>query len=333
MTRSGIVLAGTVILDIVNVIDHWPQEERLASILRTEYGAGGPPHNAAAALIKLGASFPVTCIGAVGDDSYGEIFLRQASDYGLNISTIKAVAGAITSHTHVMSSAATGRRTFFYQSGVNDRLEPSELFPVNLKAKIFYAGSPGVARSMDDNGGWVKLLSTAKSKGFETALELVPMPHEILRELVPPCLPHIDILVINDHVASGITGIEVAPDAQLDTEKCVAACRILLEMGVSKVAVIHHPAGAVAMLKNGTVEKRGSVKINESEIVGSVGAGDAFYAGFLYGWHENWQLGQCLELGNAAAATSLFSVTTSASIRTVEESLRFAKERGLNRLQ
>lgn len=330
MTRSGIVLAGTVILDIVNVIDHWPQEERLASILRTEYGAGGPPHNAAAALIKLGATFPVSCIGAVGDDSYGEIFLKQASDYGVDISTINAVAGAITSHTHVMSSAATGRRTFFYQSGVNDLLEPAELFPVNSKAKIFYCGSPGVARSMDENDGWVKLLSKAKSKGFETALELVPMPHEILRKLVPPCLVHTDILVINDHESTGITGIDVAPEAQIDTEKCVAACRVLLEMGVAKVAVIHHPAGAVAMLKDGTVEKRGSIKIKESEIVGSVGAGDAFYAGFLCGWHENWELGRCLELGNAAAATSLFSVTTSASIRTVDECLEFAEERGIH---
>ncbi len=332
MARSGIVLAGTVILDIFNVIDHWPQEERLASILRTEYGAGGPPHNAAAALVKLGASFPVTCIGAVGSDAYGEIFLTQAAAYGLDISTIRRVNDAITSHTHVMSSASTGRRTFFYQSGVNDLLEPQDLYSSQSNAKIFYVGSPGVARKMDETGGWVSLLANAKSNGFQTALELVPMPHEILRKLVPPCLIHTDILVINDHEATAITGIDVAPNGILDPQKCIAACHVLLDMGVTKVAAIHHPSGAVAVLQNRSVEMCGSLTINEYEIVGSVGAGDAFYAGFLYGWHENWDLGKCLELGNAAAATSLFSVTTSASILSVEACLALAKQRGHRRL-
>ncbi len=329
MSRSGIILAGTVILDIVNVIDHWPQEERLASILRTEYGAGGPPHNAAAALIKLGAAFPVSCLGAVGDDAYGEILLNQARGYGLDVSNLPKFENAVTSHTHVMSSAATGRRTFFYQSGVNDLLEPHDLFPKTSNAKIFYAGSPGAARKMDETGGWARLLSQAKSDGFQTAMELVPMPHEVLRVLVPPCLAHTDILVINDHEAAGITGIDVAPNDMLDVERSIRACQKLLELGVGMVAGIHHPSGAVAVAIDGSIEKRGSLRVESQEIVGSVGAGDAFYAGFLYGWHERWELGRCLELGNAAAATSLFSVTTSASIRTVDECLAFANERGL----
>ncbi len=332
MSRSGIVLAGTVILDIVNVIDHWPHEEHLASILRTEYGAGGPPHNAAAALLKLGARFPVSCRGAAGDDAFGDILLGQASGYGLDISGLRRVPNSVTSHTHVMSSAATGKRTFFHQAGVNDLLDQRMLFPEGSTAKIFYAGSPGVARKMDETGGWAALLSQAKSKGFETALELVPMPHEVLYALVPPCLEHTDILVINDHEAMGITGIDVVKDGKLDVAEASKACRKLISMGVSKVAAIHHPDGAVAVLSDGTVEVRGSVHIETNEIIGSVGAGDAFYAGFLYGWHEGWTLGACLELGNAAAATSLFSVTTSASIRSVEECLAFAKERGVRDL-
>ncbi len=78
MTRSGIILAGIVVLDIVNIIDHWPAEETLAFIDRTEYAAGGPPHNAGAGLLKLGATFPVTLLAVAGDDSYGEIMLASA---------------------------------------------------------------------------------------------------------------------------------------------------------------------------------------------------------------------------------------------------------------
>jgi hypothetical protein len=68
MTRQGIVLAGIVVLDIVHIIDHWPAEETLAFIDRTEMAAGGPPHNAAAGLLQLGADFPVTLLATSGSD-------------------------------------------------------------------------------------------------------------------------------------------------------------------------------------------------------------------------------------------------------------------------
>ena len=42
MTRRGIVLAGIVVLDIVHIIDHWPAEETLAFIDRTEYRGRRP---------------------------------------------------------------------------------------------------------------------------------------------------------------------------------------------------------------------------------------------------------------------------------------------------
>jgi sugar/nucleoside kinase (ribokinase family) len=332
MARSGIILAGTVILDIVNVIDHWPQEERLASILRSEYGAGGPPHNAAAALVKLGADFPISCRGAVGTDAFGDILLGQAKGYGLDIAGFERIEGAVTSNTHVMSSAATGKRTFFHHAGANDLLRSDWLLPGTSNAKIFYLGSPGVARGLDESDGWATLLKRARLQGHETALELVPMPHDVLRALVPPCLPHTDILVINDHEATGITGIDVIKEGGLDVDLTIKACNALLSLGVSKVAAIHHPDGAVAITHEGAIEKRGSLHIETSEIAGSVGAGDAFYAGFLFGWHEGWPLGKCLELANAAAATSLFSLTTSASIRKVDACFEFARERGFRPL-
>ena len=72
-----------------------------------------------------------------------------------------------------------------------------------------------------------------------------------------------------------------------------------------------------------------SVNVPKSEIVGTVGAGDAFYAGMLFGLHEDWPLDQCLALANASAATSLHSATTSASIRPLKDCLAYAAEKGL----
>jgi sugar/nucleoside kinase (ribokinase family) len=48
----------------------------------------------------------------------------------------------------------------------------------------------------------------------------------------------------------------------------------------------------------------------------------------LLGIHEGWTIEACLDLGNAAAATSLQAATTSASIRPWAECLAYAREHG-----
>lgn len=329
MTRRGIVLAGTVILDIVTIVDHWPAEETVALIQRTEHGAGGPPHNAAAGLVKLGAPFPVTLLGSVGDDDYGSIFCAKAAALGLETAPLRKVAGAITSHTIVMSSAATGRRTFFHQAGVNATLALDDLLPPDEAARLFYVGAPGIARGLDETAGWPRLLREGRARGFKTCLELVSVAPQVLRDLVRPCLPHCDYLVVNDFEAGAIAGLAVTRDGRLDWDAAARACRRLLEMGVAGLAAIHHPDGAVAVSAGGEEARRGSVIVPTQDIAGSVGAGDAFYAGVIFGIHEGWPLPRCLDLGNAAAATSLHSPTTSASIRPWAECLAYAEACGL----
>jgi sugar/nucleoside kinase (ribokinase family) len=330
MTRRGIVLAGVVVLDVVHLIDHWPAEETLAFIERTAFAAGGPPHNAAAGLLKLGADFPVTLLATAGDDAYGERLLASARSYGLDTSHVSILKGSVTSHTHVMSCLDTGRRTFFAQMGCNNEMTAAHLMPPeNSSAKLYYLGSPGLARSMDESDGWRTLLTAARARGMKTCLELCPAPADALRQHVTPCLPLSDYFVVNDYEAGSLTGIDIAPAGRLDWRAAEQACRRLLDMGVAELAGVHHPDGAVALRRNGEIAKRPSVKVDAGEIAGSTGAGDAFYAGVLLGLHEDWPLERCLDLGNAAAATSLHSPTTSASIRPWGECLAYATRKGL----
>lgn len=330
MTKRGIVLAGIVVLDIVHIIDHWPAEETLAFIDRTEMAAGGPPHNAAAGLLQLGADFPVTLLATSGSDTYGATMLASARGYGLDTERVTVIPGAVTSHTHVMSCKDTGRRTFFAQLGCNNLMQVEHLMPPeDSNAKIYYLGSPGTARALDKGDGWRTLLSAARARGMMTCLELCPVPADDLRQLVPPCLPLCDVFVVNDYEAASITEVDVAPRVRLDWHAAEEACRKLLAMGVRELACVHHPDGAVAVTRNGEVSKRPSVRVDQSEIAGATGAGDAFYAGVLFGLHEDWSLKRCLDLGNAAAAMSLHSPTTSAGIRPWAECLEYAKAKGL----
>jgi sugar/nucleoside kinase (ribokinase family) len=329
VTRSGIVLAGTIVLDIVHMIDQWPDEEQIAFIRQTIEAPGGPPHNAAAGLVKLGAEFPVTMICVVGDDAAGDTFMRIAGELGLDTAHVIRVKGHSTDVTHVMTSKATGKRTFFFHPGANGTITADQMLPPDDSAKIFYLGSPGISTSMDASDGWRKTLQAARHRGFKTCMELCPVPPELQRTQTLPCLPLLDYFVINDSEAEILSGQSVTENGQLNVALAVRAAQILLDKGVHELVSIHHPEGAIALRKNGDSAFAPAVNVPRDEIIGTVGAGDAFYAGMLLGIHENWSLDRCLSLANAAAATSLHSATTSSSIRLWTECLDYAKAKGL----
>lgn len=329
MTRSGIATAGTVVLDIVHMIERWPEEEQIAFIRETIEAPGGPPHNAAAGLVRLGADFPVSMICVVGDDAAGNTFISKTKESGLDPSGIIRAAGHSTDCTHVMTSMATGKRTFFYRPGANGTITAEQMLPTNDSAKIYYLGSPGISTSLDASDGWREILRTVRARGFKTAMELCPVPPDLQRTKVRPCLPLLDYFIINDSEAEAVSGVAVTHVDRLDWSTAEQSCRVLLELGVNELVAIHHPDGAIAMRKSGEVARAASVNVPQNEIIGTVGAGDAFYAGMLFGIHGNWSLEQCLALGNAAAATSLHSATTSSSIRPWAECLAYAKAKGL----
>lgn len=327
--RSGIVLAGTVVLDIVHMIEHWPDEEQIAFIRETIEAPGGPPHNAAAGLVKLGAPFPVTLQCLLGDDAAGDTFTRIAGSYGLDTAHIIRVPDQTTDATHVMTSRATGKRTFFFRPGANATMTAEQLLPPDGSGKIYYLGSPGLSSSMDASDGWRQALRAARARRYKTAMELCPVPPDLQREQVRPCLPLLDYFIVNDSEAEAVSGIPVTVDGRFDRSSAERACAMLLSLGVNDLACIHHPHGAVAMRHGGETLFAAAVNVPKSDIVGTVGAGDAFYAGMLFGLHEEWPLSQCLALANASAATSLHSATTSASIRPWRDCLAYAAEKGL----
>ena len=59
-------------------------------------------------------------------------------------------------------------------------------------------------------------------------------------------------------------------------------------------------------------------------IAGSVGAGDAFVAGFLYGIHEDWSIADSIELAHAAAAACLRAVNTVDGVESIAACRQFA---------
>lgn len=96
--------------------------------------------------------------------------------------------------------------------------------------------------------------------------------------------------------------------------------------GVRQRVVIHCPEGAWGEAANEEGRWIPSWRLTQEEIIGSVGAGDAFCAGFLYGCHESLPLAESIYLAHACARASLLAANAIDGAKTLEELTRFIQE-------
>src|SRR5260221_9711732 len=82
--RNGLLAGGNWIIDQVKMIDVYPGPEQLANIREYAQGTGGAPYNVLVDLAKLGASFPLSGAGLVGEDVLGKSILTSCQQYGID---------------------------------------------------------------------------------------------------------------------------------------------------------------------------------------------------------------------------------------------------------
>ena len=332
-SRRGIVTGGTWCVDRNRAIDAWPHEDGVAEILAAEIYGGGSACNLALDVKKLDPAFPVATIGLVGDDADGRFLRSQADAHGIDRTQLIATSAAETQFTDAYVSKRSGRRTHIFFQGTGALLTPDHFDLARTDARILHLGLPGAHRLMDqpwqdDPNGWVTVLRRARAEGLETNLELFSIAPERIAALVRPCLPHLDYLIVNDLEIGAIAGLQASNDGVTVVKLCIEAAREVLAQGAMRLVVVHFPAGAVAIARDGRIWTPASVSVPQAEIVSANGAGDAFAAGILYALHEGWQVDAALELAHAAAAMSLRGLSTCAAVDTYQACLAQAERWG-----
>jgi 5-dehydro-2-deoxygluconokinase len=64
------------------------------------------------------------------------------------------------------------------------------------------------------------------------------------------------------------------------------------------------------------------------EVLNTVGAGDAFASGLIYGYLQGWEWGRCCQMGNACGALTVTQHGCSAVFPTRSEAIDFMNSRG-----
>jgi len=335
-TGMGILAGGNWIIDNVKIIDVYPKEDKLANILKESNSNGGAPYSVLKAISKMGFQFPLTGIGAIGDDERGDYILNECQKLNIESSQIIKVQNSNTSYTDVMTVLGTGRRTFFHSRGANAHLDESYFSFSGHKSKIFHLGYLLLLDRLDAIGsdgltGAAKVLKEARKCGMVTSADLVSEQSERFKTIIPLALQYVDILFVNEFEAGMLSGIEICDEeGECSIVNAYQAADAILNAGVQRWVIIHFPKGVIALNKSGEKLFQPSVKMPAEKIKGSVGAGDAFAAGVLAGFHEEWTMAKCLLLGVNVAAASLMDASSSESIVPWQECLKLGEDFGYN---
>ena len=314
--RTGIAVAGSVIVDKINEISAYPNAGELTQIRSIQNAVGGCVPNVALDLKKIAPQLPVSAIGKIGSDAEGE-FVTDILKAG-GVSTIGLAVKPVekTTFTEVMSIPG-GQRTFFVYPGAGADFGIADMDFDAIDAKILHLGYFLLLQKVDDGDG-LKILQKAKEVGLETSIDLVSENSDRYG-IVLPCLPYTDYLIVNELEAGKLADIEPKPEnLQKIAEK-------LKELGVRKKVIIHMPERSVCLSDEG-YSCLGSYILPDGYIQGTTGAGDAFCAGALIGIYNGWADMQIMEFASACAVMTLGSTDATSGMKTEDEIIEFCKQ-------
>lgn len=332
--KRGITVAGNMLLDIVKSIAEYPSCGRLSYVSDMSYAVGGCAPNTAIDLAKIDPTLPLSVIGKVGMDENGRFILSHLQQNGINVSKVSFSYNTPTVFCDVMS-IPSGDRTFFHQKGANAEFSIDDIDIASLNCDILHIGYIMLLDRFDAEDkeyGTVmaRFLHRVQKVGIKTSIDMVSHSRsEDYGKKLIPALKYCNYVIINEIECCAIWNLPARrSDGSLIRENVIAAMQMAVDAGVHDRVLIHCKERCFAMDTEKKLTEVASLDIPREQIKGSVGAGDAFCAGCLYGLYNNYTDQQLLEFASAAAACNLFAANSVDGMRPKHEILQIAGKYG-----
>ena len=265
--------------------------------------SGGSASNTMACFASFGGQGAY--IGKVAEDELGHSFKSALSDMGVHYDTAPLSGGEGTGRCMILVTP-DGERTMNTFLGAATALGPNDIDEATIKsAKITYLEGYlydppqameafiKAARIAHENG---RLVSLTLSDSF-----CVGRHREAFKDLVAH---HVDILFANE---DEIKSLYETDDLEQAIETVTNQCAI--------AAITRSEKGSI-IINSG---KRTEIDAEPvKELVDSTGAGDAYAAGFLYGYTQGMDMAMCGRLGSIAASHIIAQMGTRPSVTLAE---------------
>jgi sugar/nucleoside kinase (ribokinase family) len=286
-------------IDYIARVSHSPSVGETA-LLRTvpdEFRFGGCGNNVAVALTKLGFRTGVAMI--LGDDRFGDDYMRYLMGLGINITNVIRLRGEKTSRSYLFLNQDDQHQNFFFP-GASDAWKDE----LKLNRPEEYRFALVTVGPFHYNRQYVEQLKTT---GVPLVWELKPDIHAYPPEMMGDFLAASTYVVMNH----------------------IEADYIMKSMGFSKVEECLSDKTKVAIVTRGadgsqvyTSEGMSPIPaVPPKQIVDPTGAGDGFTAGFMAGLLKNATPKDAAQLGAVMASFVLEILGCQTNLPTWEQAL------------
>jgi sulfofructose kinase len=282
-------------VDHLIVVPEYPAFDTKMRLVEHKQSAGGQTATAMVALRRLGLK--TAYAGRFGSDPEGLFGLATLKDDDVNVDYAEVVAGARNQIAFITIDARSGERTIVW-----DRDERLAYKAEEAPAEF---GALGRVLHLDahDPPACVRVAKAAKSSGTIVSADI-----DNVYEGLPELLPLIDILIGSKEFPHRVTGI---------TNERAALIELHQRYGCAVAGMTIGASGAVIYCSGEFIESPGYRPPGGCR--DTTGAGDAFHAGFLYGFLTDADLETSLMFGNAVAAMKCSALGARTALPTSSE--------------
>ena len=297
-----ILVIGSLNIDMVMKVDHMPTVGETILCDGMKLVAGGKGANQACAAGRLGTD--VTMLGAIGNDSHGEMQRDSLRQSGVDVSGLITKERVSTGMAFITVNKE-GNNSIVVVQGANAQFTPEDIeahrdLLEECEIVILQLEIP-----MDTVLYAVKL---ARTLGKTVILDPAPVPEHFPEELYQ----YVDIIKPNESELSRLTGIA---DAQNHLEEAV---QIVKDHGVKNVLVTLGGDGVYLDTEN---ESPVHIPAKKVEVVDTTAAGDSFTAALAAMLLEGKTLKEAAEFANQVSAIVVTREGAQDSIPTLQEVL------------
>jgi sugar/nucleoside kinase (ribokinase family) len=295
----GILVSGNVVLDlVVRPVDQvtWGITQWVESI---EQHLGGNGGNTAAAIGALGGH--ARLLGRIGHDANGEACRARLTATGVDLSELET--GDAPTATSIALVKSDGARTFLHLPGAS--------------LDVFAEGISFTAEKMAGCGHYhlanlfalprlralaAETLRSARVAGLTTSLDTAWDSRGEWMKLLEPCLPHLDVLFVNEDEARMLTGSDdPAKNAEV--------------FGVPLFVMKLGGRGCYVSTRDGSAQ----VAAFGVKAVDTTGAGDCFAGAFLQALARGMHPFEAGQMANAVGALTVEHMGSTTGLRGWDE--------------
>ncbi|HIS03322.1 MAG TPA: ribokinase [Candidatus Pullichristensenella avicola] len=280
-----LAVVGSINMDIVTRVERFPKPGETLTGVSFSTIPGGKGANQAVALGRLG--MPVRMAGGVGDDAFGETYLRNFRENGVDTALVRVFSG-MTTGTASIEVNAQGENHIIVVPAANGACDMAwleETLPALEDCDIFLLQH-----------------EIPLPVVFEAIRRLHAMGKTVILDPAPAAPVPEEVLAMVDYITPNETELRAITSAMGEDADAPARVRRLLDLGVGCVINKSGGNGAYVAARGAAVEHVPGFAV---KVVDTTAAGDTFNAGFAAGLALDLPLLEAVRVGHAAAALSV----------------------------